>query len=998
MRLKVFAALLLAGVALPAWADKRVALVMAADDYEHIRPLDNAVNDATAIEKQLEKLGFEVTLETDRNLKRMRRALEDFTEDAEGADVALVYFAGHGVEIAGENRLLPTDADAASVEALKETSLPLEEVRRTVAEAGKVGLVMLDACRNDPFGGVGASGQSRGAAALEPAVAVEVKPGLGRLGQAENLLYTFSAAPGATAADGSGDNSPFTSALVKYLATDGLEIRSVLTLVQQEVYDLSRGQQLPYVENGLPKLFFASTQTSELPERERLLLAMADVTPDLRDEVERLAAEKDMPLAPLYGALISSDAKALTSDQRIVKLTEAADAFVAVRSQMKTMASSDPAVASLRDEAEKQLALGAFDTARAKLAEAAGIDSQSRDALKTNYVERTTSEASTHLISGGASRTNLNYALAIESYGKAAALFDEVEKELPAGQHSQQLGALETLGDLYLTIGNLAEGGKAYERQRAAAASLAEREPDNADWTASLAAATLKLGDVQRDQGDSTGALAAYEKGLALRQSLSAGQPDPAALGLEAAAHLQIGALHKLQGNADKALAAYEAARDITQRLVDADPANDAQQATLARSFRLIGQIQQEAKKPKEARASYQAALDIAARLAAARPDDMARQAELAAAYHDLGAAEYDLIDRSKYSETGSEPSLKAYGEAVAITRKLIAGDPKNTAWRRNLAGSLEKMAMVIFFGDGNITEDDNSRSLEALKEAITIRETLVASDPANKLWVGDMVGAYETMATWNEFQPDEEQALAFSKKAHKAALDLAALDRQNMAWQRKASLYHAKIAESYIQIKDYKSALDYEIAGLEYAISVAKANPKQPIYFNDVTDIQKRVSRIYWVRKDMNYYWAQNDVVLEQAKRNEKRFPANLDTLKHLYDAYLTVGETWTKNEPQKALGLFASAKEYAEKAASLAPDKPDYLYGVYQAQIKSAYVIELQSGGAAARATYEAAMATIEKAIALQPKEVLYTASRDHVIARLEIVDSGKPPPNYQ
>ncbi len=176
MRRVLFAALM-AGVAWPALADKRVALVFGQDKYDLIRPLENATNDAEAIEEALDKLGFEVSLETNRDLKRMRRALEDFREDADGADVALVYFAGHGVEIAGENRLLPTDADAASVDALKQTSLPLEEVRQMVGEVGKVGLVMLDACRNDPFGGE--SGEAgRGAKALNVKEKPEVKPGL----------------------------------------------------------------------------------------------------------------------------------------------------------------------------------------------------------------------------------------------------------------------------------------------------------------------------------------------------------------------------------------------------------------------------------------------------------------------------------------------------------------------------------------------------------------------------------------------------------------------------------------------------------------------------------------------------------------------------------------------------------------------------------------------------------------------------------------------------
>ena len=186
--------------------------------------------------------------------------------------------------------------------------------------------------------------EGRGATSLAKDVADKVKPGLGRIGRAENILFAFSAAPGETAADGTGQNSPFTTALAKYLGTDGLEIRSVLTLVQQEVYDLSRGKQLPYVESGLPKLFFAASAKEPLPERERLLLAMADVTPEMRGEVEQIASDADMPLAPLYGALISADASHLSADSLNARLREAADAFVKVRSEMKTLASDDPQV------------------------------------------------------------------------------------------------------------------------------------------------------------------------------------------------------------------------------------------------------------------------------------------------------------------------------------------------------------------------------------------------------------------------------------------------------------------------------------------------------------------------------------------------------------------------------------------------------------------------------------------------------------------------------
>ena len=104
---RLLIALALVVVAGAASAERRVALVIGEDDYRSVRTLDNAVSDAQSIAGALDRLGFEVTLETNRDLRRMRRALDDFSEDGKGADVALVFFAGHGVEISGQNSLLP---------------------------------------------------------------------------------------------------------------------------------------------------------------------------------------------------------------------------------------------------------------------------------------------------------------------------------------------------------------------------------------------------------------------------------------------------------------------------------------------------------------------------------------------------------------------------------------------------------------------------------------------------------------------------------------------------------------------------------------------------------------------------------------------------------------------------------------------------------------------------------------------------------------------------
>ena len=185
----LFALLLMLATTVTAVAERRVALVIADDDYRLVRTLANPVNDGEAMEAALKKLGFEVVLETNRDLRRMRRALDDFREDAKGADVALVYFSGHGVEISGDNRLLPVDADASSLDQLEKTSLPLEEVRDAVAATAKVGLIVLDACRSDPF--TGGSGDGRGATSLIKDLVDKVKPGLGRVGRRKTSCLPF---------------------------------------------------------------------------------------------------------------------------------------------------------------------------------------------------------------------------------------------------------------------------------------------------------------------------------------------------------------------------------------------------------------------------------------------------------------------------------------------------------------------------------------------------------------------------------------------------------------------------------------------------------------------------------------------------------------------------------------------------------------------------------------------------------------------------------------
>jgi uncharacterized caspase-like protein len=702
-------------------AEKRVALVLAAGDYVHLRPLRNPRSDAALIEVTLDGLGFDVTVETDRDLRRMRRALDNFAEDAEGADLALVYFAGHGIEVGGRNRLLPVDADGSSLARLEETSLPLDDLRSTAAASARALIVILDACRNDPFGGA-ADASGRGAAPLAGDVAELVRPGLGRIGRAENTLFAFSAAPGETAADGEGGNSPFAAALARHLGQDGLEIRSVLTLVQQEVYDATSGRQLPYVESGLPQLFFAS-MSGKLPEREALLLAMASVTPDLRAEVERVAAASDMPLAPLYGALITADLKTMSAADRDRKLAEAAGAYTRTRAELRTLASEDPDVARLRDEAQESMALGAFESAQAKLAEAARIDAASSEALAGKLVARRVSEAASYQAAGGVALARLDYAAAISSFEQAARLHERIETEpVPDADRRTRSWLLAGLGDLHVRTGATQQALDAYRRMEASARRRLDLAPGSDDAIRDLAISKVRVADALRLQGERVQALAALQQALELRGGQRARMDGNAdwISGISGISE-RIADIRRQNQDYDGALSYYDSTLVFRRWLVEHYGTVFEYRDGLVSILGRIGAIRYDRGEMTAVREAWKERLDVARRLAADFPDNPAASARVMEALISMG----DLA----LAERSFADARAAYEESEARARAEIARDGHLADARYKLAQSLRAKGVALF------RLGERPAAHAAFGESLTIMQRLAALDPSNVQW-----------------------------------------------------------------------------------------------------------------------------------------------------------------------------------------------------------------------------------------------------------------------
>ena len=230
---------------------RRIALVIGNSAYKSVAALSNPYRDAQAIAAALRRIGFqEVALENNLGRDKFTDILRNFARQAEGADWAMVYYAGHGIEMGGVNYLIPVDAKLEVDRDVEFEAIPLDRVMAAVDGAKKLRLIILDACRNNPF-----LGQMRRTIATR-----SIGRGLARVEPEAGSLVVYSAKHGEIALDGGGTNSPFASALIKNLATPGLEVRRLFDVVRDDVMASTNGRQQPFSYGSLPgseDFFFA---------------------------------------------------------------------------------------------------------------------------------------------------------------------------------------------------------------------------------------------------------------------------------------------------------------------------------------------------------------------------------------------------------------------------------------------------------------------------------------------------------------------------------------------------------------------------------------------------------------------------------------------------------------------------------------------------------------------------------------------------------------------
>lgn len=238
----------------PAKAEKRIALVVGNSAYKHLPRLTNPQRDADLMAQSLERVGFGVTKVIDADQRKLKTVLRDFGRSLRGSDsVGLFYYAGHGVQVKGENYLVPVDANIQDENEVEFESINVNAFLSTMERAqARINIVILDACRDNPFASSTRSAATRG---------------LARVSAPSGSFIAYATAPGAVALDGSGRNSPYAQALARAIETPGLTIEQVFKQTRRDVQKSTGAKQTPWETSSITGEFYFGGQPDTVAAR-----------------------------------------------------------------------------------------------------------------------------------------------------------------------------------------------------------------------------------------------------------------------------------------------------------------------------------------------------------------------------------------------------------------------------------------------------------------------------------------------------------------------------------------------------------------------------------------------------------------------------------------------------------------------------------------------------------------------------------------------------------
>jgi tetratricopeptide (TPR) repeat protein len=732
--LAALATLMVAGATAEA---RRVALVIGQNAYSdsssataRLPSLDNPVRDGRRMAELLFKHGFEVIACDgtapgcfDLDGTRFQNALAQLEQRAAGADLALVFFGGHGTATDEGNILTPTDAMIDCATGAVTRGVPVERIMAATRPA-RHKLVILDACRNNPLDDVcpNLKGKKLTFTRIE-------------VGALRSFLLVTSTQFGQEALDGPpGHHSPFAASLFAALeASPNVYFDQVLNEVARATYEAAQKNrgflQIPGRVVG-----------GEAPAD---CLAGKGCVADAR--MAALAVENERLAADASGvrAILAQEeqarGKAYTAEERSKRVAELQETLARIAT------STDP----LRLEARRLIDAGYVKSGQAKLDQALDADEKAIAEAERVATERRKAAAHSARDLGVLARgtdvlkavayfqratrldpadaqTWIGYAYVARDAGRtgeAKIAFEQaVARAGEANDEWRRFWGMLGLGDVASARGSLPDALRHYQAATAIAEPIIRADPENTEWQRDLSVSHIRIGDVLRGQGNLDGALERYRASLAIDQRLAQADPRNAIWQNDLAiSQARIGDVLLAQGNLPSALAGFQAFLAIVERLAKADPGDALWQANHSAAHHSIGEVLARQRNFPAALAAYQASLSIREHLAKVDPGNAGWQNALTHSQDRVGDQFFELRN--------FPAALAAYQASLTIRERLVKADPGNAGWESNLSGSHHRIGEV-FFEQGNFPA-----ALAAYQASLTIRERLAKTDPGNTGW-----------------------------------------------------------------------------------------------------------------------------------------------------------------------------------------------------------------------------------------------------------------------
>ena len=760
-----------------------IALVVGESRYQHLAALPNPANDARAVAKLLGDLGFEVASVADGDRARLDKALDRFVEDAADADVALLYYSGHGVEAGGENFLVPVDADVASLADAAHTLVPLSDLLAKLKAATPVAIVLLDACRTNPFP-PGAIVATTSGPAPVAAAGLEISRGAAPLADAAGApqslgeVIGFAAAPGQAALDGDpGGNSPYAAALLKHLAAGGFDFGDVMTMVAEEVYVKTGGRQLPWTSASLRRLLYFGLAPEETrgdeasirSERRKLLLTIAATPAEQRAMVETVAARNAVPLDALYGMLKVLEVDTSGGGQDLqAQLSDGARKLAEIIARRDVETKRDPELIRLSNLAQQAQDEGAIALAlqfRARASDRALEIDKALDEAEADIKARRLELAETFADHAKTAILNFDYRTAARRYDDA---FRQAERWNPEAAFLYKVYQADALTDQGMMRGDnpaLIDAIDVYEQAKLLPGVEAYGGPAGVAINEGItltALANLENGTKWISQ-----AIAVYED--ALTQFSRKRTPEP-----WATVQLNLGNAYNLLGSRAggtayyrKALEAFRQAAKVYTSKRDADVWAGIQN-NIGNVLTSIGESGDGVRNFRQAIAAFEAALTVWTRDKAPLQWAMAKS-NLASTQHALG----ELEDGTR----NLEASVAALEEVLEVRTRET--QPMDWAGTQNNLG-----AALLSLGQRGKGADYFGRALRAFDNAQS--EITRERDPFN--WASVVYNSARAL----KFMADAENSVARYRQAlDRDDLALSELTREKspVLWGRATSV-----------------------------------------------------------------------------------------------------------------------------------------------------------------------------------------------------------------